>query len=235
MRAKLSTLLVVIGAVTVLALAGNTVALATTGKALIAGKTNASSKITTIQRTTTGSALQLTTSKTTSPPLVVNGTGTVKHLSADTVDGLDSTRLRSKTYLFEANPSTTGTTGFDLNTSTLPAGTYQALVSGWIYGPTGTASGHLNCNLLAGSPTRFLEQVLPLTDEGYYTLSIGGVLQLDVAQTISMSCDGPTGDYSVFPNDPLRVSLTRLDQVVTDTTSLAGSRVAAHSRQTADH
>jgi len=234
MRKRLTTLLTVIGAVTVLVLAANTVALATTGKALIAGKTNTSTTITTLQRTATGSALQLKTLKTTSSPLVVNGTGKVTHLNADKVDGLDSAQLRSKTYLFEANPSTTDTTGFELTTSILPAGTYQALVSGWIYGPTGTSSGHLNCNLLAASPSRFLEQVLPLTPEGYYTLSIGGVLKFDVDQAITMSCDGPNGSYSVFGDDPLRISLTQLEQVVDNTASPLGSRVA-HSRRSAEH
>jgi len=193
MRKNLTTLLTVIGAVTVLVLAANTVALATTGKALIAGKTNTSTTITTLQRTATGSALQLKTLKTTSSPLVVNGTGKVTHLNADKVDGLDSAQLRSKTYLFEAHPSTTATTGFTMATSSLPAGYYQALVSGAIFGPAGTSSSHLICYLQSASPSRLLEQVVPLTSEGLYTLSIGGVLKLDVDQPITMNCDGPNG------------------------------------------
>src|SRR4051794_40614179 len=99
MRSKLLSLLTVIGAATVLVLAANTVALATTGKALIAGGTNSASKVTTISRTTSGSALQLKTSSSTAAPLTVNGKGKVANLNADTVDGLEGgTRALSWKY-----------------------------------------------------------------------------------------------------------------------------------------
>lgn len=95
MRSRLTTVLTVIGAVTVLVLAANTVALATTGKALIVGKTNTSSKITTIKRTTAGSGLQIITSST-SAPLVVSGKGKVKNLDADKVDGKEASSFQGK-------------------------------------------------------------------------------------------------------------------------------------------
>lgn len=90
MHSRLISLLTVIGAVTVLVLAGNTVALAATGKGFLLGKINTANKITVLKRTTPGTALKVVTKSATSAPLQVNGTGKVANLNADTVDGLDS-------------------------------------------------------------------------------------------------------------------------------------------------
>ena len=90
MRSKLISALTVIGAVTILLLAGNTVALAGTGKGFLLGKTNTTSKATTLKRTAPGAALKITTKKTTDAPIKVNGTGLVANLNADKIDGKDS-------------------------------------------------------------------------------------------------------------------------------------------------
>src|SRR5690349_15216722 len=79
----LKTLLTVLGAVTILVLAGNTVALATTGHAFILGKANSANKQTQLTRTTSGPALKVTTKSTANPPFAVNGHGKVAHLNAD--------------------------------------------------------------------------------------------------------------------------------------------------------
>lgn len=88
MRTKLTTLLAVIGAATVLVLAGNTIALATTGKALIQGRVNKSPLTTTIQRTKPGPAASFRT--TSGAPFAVTSTGKVARLNADLIDGKDS-------------------------------------------------------------------------------------------------------------------------------------------------
>ena len=90
MRSKVSTLLTVIGAVTVLVLASNTVALATTGHSFILGKANSANKITSLTRTTAGPALKVVTKSSANPPLTVNGKGKVANLNADLLDGLSS-------------------------------------------------------------------------------------------------------------------------------------------------
>jgi hypothetical protein len=87
MRTRLVTLLTVIGAVTVLVLAGNTVALAATGHGFLLGKSNTATKETALSRTTAGTALKVTTKSSTSAPLAVNGKGKVTNLNADAVDG----------------------------------------------------------------------------------------------------------------------------------------------------
>ena len=89
MRSKVSTLLTVIGAVTVLVLATNSISLAATGKAFILGKSNSANRITALTRTTAGPALKVVTKSSANPPLTVNGKGKVVNLNADKVDGFD--------------------------------------------------------------------------------------------------------------------------------------------------
>ena len=90
---SLKTLLTVVGAVTVLVLASNTLALAATGHALILGKKNTANKMTKLKRTTAGPALKLKTTSSSATPLKVNGRGKVANLNADLLDGKDSTEF----------------------------------------------------------------------------------------------------------------------------------------------
>jgi hypothetical protein len=85
------TILTVVGAVTVLVLAANTVAYAATGGKFILGKTNKANKVSTLKRTTNGSALNLITKSSSNAPLSTNGKGKVANLNADMLDGKDST------------------------------------------------------------------------------------------------------------------------------------------------
>ncbi|HEX7738066.1 MAG TPA: hypothetical protein VF426_00300 [Marmoricola sp.] len=93
MRTRLAQALSLIGAVTVLVLAANTVALAADGKGFLLGRTNKASQVTILQRTTTGPALSLRA--TGGPPLAVNSSVKVKNLNADTLDGKSSEAFAS--------------------------------------------------------------------------------------------------------------------------------------------
>jgi hypothetical protein len=84
-RTRLAQALALIGAVTVLVLAANTVALAANGKGFLLGKTNKASKVTTLKRTNPGPALSLKTKS--GPPLAVSSSTKVTKLNADQVDG----------------------------------------------------------------------------------------------------------------------------------------------------
>jgi hypothetical protein len=90
MKRTLKTALTVIGAVTVLVLAANTVAYAATGGKFILGKSNSANKQTTLTRTTLGPALKLNTKSGNNAPLATNGKGKVVNLNADSLDGKDS-------------------------------------------------------------------------------------------------------------------------------------------------
>lgn len=99
----LKTALTVLGAITILVLAGNTVAYAATGKALLLGKMNYAGKPTGVTRTTTGPVLNLQARSSASAPLSTNARGKVANLNADRLDGLDSTSLRTRSRVYTSS------------------------------------------------------------------------------------------------------------------------------------
>jgi hypothetical protein len=204
----LRLVLTIVGTVTVLVLAGNTVALATTGQGFLLGKTNTANTVTILKRTTSGTPLSIHSSSNANAPLAVNGTGKVTHLNADKVDSLDSAILANRTSIYTRSVNVTGTNSFALRTPTKSAGTYLISVSGWIDGPSSGDSDYLNC--LAKGGGKLIEQYLPVNADGVYTLSINGTLVLPSAQYIEISCVGPTGNYKSFSADLVRVSLTKV-------------------------
>jgi hypothetical protein len=122
---RLKVLFTIIGAVMVLVLAGNTVAFATTGHSFILGKKNTANKITTLKRTTAGSALKLKTTSSSAAPLSVNGSGKVTNLNADKLDGLDSSQLTTTTTVLNNTDTTTNLGNLHEWTFSLAPGTYH--------------------------------------------------------------------------------------------------------------
>lgn len=216
----LKTTFAVIGAATVLVLAGNTVVLAATGQALLLGKSNSANNVTAVSRTTSGSVMKLQSATSSSPPLTVNGTGKVTNLNADKVDGLDSTSLLNQTRVYKKAilADSSNSNGFTFNTGTVPAGDYLVNVSGWIYGPTAGDPG-IECYLKASTPSAHREWFSPITSAGFYTLAIGGLLSLPSAQTLEFRCSGPTYDYNTYEDMPITIALTKIGQVINGSVS----------------
>ena len=94
---RLKTFLTVIGAVTILVLAANSVAYAATGGKFVLGKVNKARTVSTLKRTTNGPALNLVTKPTGTAPFSVNSNGKVTNLNADSLDGLDSSAFAPAT------------------------------------------------------------------------------------------------------------------------------------------
>jgi hypothetical protein len=94
----LRKVLAVIGVGVVLFAASDAATYAATGSSLIMGRINQAGSVTTIQNTSTGSALRLITKSTTTPPMVVNGKGKVVNLYADrSATANNATKLGGKT------------------------------------------------------------------------------------------------------------------------------------------
>jgi hypothetical protein len=227
----LKTTLAVLGAVTILVLAGNTIAMATTGHALLLGKVNTANKATTVKRTTPGPAVQVLTKSSSYPPFAVNGKGRVANLNTDLVDGLDSSALLNHTYTFHGNPTATAPqSGFHHKTGTVPAGYYLASVSGFMYAPKSGTPAAIDCQLLSNGATNYsIEEHFVLdaantSSSGYYTLAISGLLRLSAAGPVFFSCTGPVGSYSFYPEDPLVVNLSSIGKLSTGTTAAARIR-----------
>jgi len=129
------TMLTVIGAVTVLVLAASTVADAATGGRFILGKMNKASQASVLKRTTSGPALQLSTTPSGGAPMAVNGKGKVANLNADRVDGFDSSALKTTAYVFTQS---IGIAKFSFRTSIpVPAGKYLMTYSAYLDGADG--------------------------------------------------------------------------------------------------
>jgi hypothetical protein len=152
------TALTVIGAVTVLVLAGNTVALAATGHSFILGKVNKANKVTTLKRTTSGAALNLVTKPAGTAPLTVNSNGKVNNLNADSLDGLDSSSFASGGYSTSFSSNVVMTSAGEphqLMSLAVPAGKY--VVVSRLQGQTGNDGGGNNfrydCTLAGAAGT----------------------------------------------------------------------------------
>jgi len=210
----LKTTLAVLGAVTVLVLAGNTIAMAATGKSFILGKINSANKQTTLTRTTNGPVLKLNAKQATGAPLAVRGTGKVAGLNADQVDGLDSALLLNRTQMFETAVNVPTGTGFMFETPTIPAGNYLTSLSGWINGPTtGNANDVVECFVRVDDPDRALEDASAINGAGIYTVGVSGVLRVTASQQLFFGCVGPTGEYTTFNQNLFQLTLTRIGQL----------------------
>ncbi len=209
----LKTMLAVLGAVTVLVLAGNTIALATTGHSFILGKSNSASKVTSLARTTSGTALSIHTKSTGNAPLQVNGHGKVANLNADMVDGLHGSALQTRTYVFTRDV-TTPTTQVQL-TAAVPAGTYLINYSAYMTASPATSMGEVDCYLKQASGfSPFLyagESDFPSTLQGDGVTG-GGVLTkyAHTGANLYLIC-GVNVPFVTPPHEPIQMTLTRID------------------------
>jgi hypothetical protein len=207
MRARFTTLLSVIGAVTVLVLAGNTVALATTGHALLLGKANAANRATVLSRTTPGTALVVKTKSSANAPFAVNGKGRVTNLNADTVDGLSSNVLRTGSYVFnktilQASP----VAAFFINIP-LPAGTYLVSYAALLQGAN--VAGSAWCYLVrpTATPTYFAESRQTTTTAAEPGLTGTALITLPAGQQLNFDCQASTPFYADAA-EPIQVVAT---------------------------
>lgn len=183
---RLKTFLTVIGAVTILVLAANTVAYAATGGKFILGKTNKANKVSTIKRTTSGSALNLVTKSSSNAPFTTNGHGKVGNLNADRLDGLDSTALTTVPYVF-TRLITTPTSGFTIDAA-VPAGTYLVSYTASLSSSPTADLGHLDC---------FVEQRngTAITDVGETFVKSAGSVYLAASGSGLVTKRSGTGNY----------------------------------------
>lgn len=194
----LKSVLAVLGAATLLVVAGNAIALAATGQSLLLGKSNSANNITAVTRTTSGSALKLTTTSSTVPPLLVNGKGKVTNLNADTVDGYDSTVLRDRSYVFLPKSFTDKQSV--TYTLPLPSGTYLISYSTFL---AGAASGGVECfviedNVGAPDAVTAYSAFVHTAGQGWDPALTGsGLVTKKSTTTIYVICDAASGSFSL--------------------------------------
>jgi hypothetical protein len=219
---QLKTLLTVIGAVTVLVLAGNTIALATTGQGFITGRSNTASTLTSLTRTTSGTALKVTTKRAGNAPFAVNGTGKVTHLNADMVDGIDSSALRTHSYVFTSTFANKSSVNLTLP---LPNGSYLITYSNFFDG-LGTSS--IQCYVITTIGTNSVYTAYEAANftAGNYSpaMSGAGLATKTAGSTIKAHCDSAGSNWSTFPGGTLQVVAT--PTTIVSTSALTAARVA---------
>jgi hypothetical protein len=222
----LKSFLTVIGAVTILVLAGNTVALATTGHALILGKANKANKSTTLKRTTNGPALNLVTKPSSTAPFSVSSNGKVANLNADLLDGLDATSLQTRPIIYRI-PSEVGATTFQVTFPGLPPGLYHVSYS--VIAHMAAATATIGCDIEPiGGGFYELPSYGSTMGNSYSTTSASGVIDTR-ATARKFHCFTTGGAATVdfdYPHQS-QVVLTPID-ASTDTTA-SPARVAGRA------
>jgi len=201
----LRTTFATIGAAAVLVLAGNTVALATTGHSLILGQGNSADSNTGITRTTSGSALKLTTKYASNAPLTVNGKGKVANLNADTVDGYDSSAMRNKTYVFTSVFTNKSSAAFKLPVA---AGSYLVTVSTFFPGITSTG---IQCYVEDKnfSVATGYSSLVYTSDEWHPALTASGYGTKSTTSDIWVVCETAGINFSTSTQYPLTITATQ--------------------------
>jgi len=208
---RFKTFLTVIGAVTILVLAANSAVYAATGGKFILGHTNKAGKVSTLKRTHSGAALNLVTKSSANAPMTVNGKGKVANLNADMVDGLDSSALRTGTYVFtKAIDSAVDTVDIDIP---VPAGgTYLLTYSFYPIGggSDGNMGGCYFDRFNSSSDLYIAEerQVTSSTVGGYSGFSGSGVATVPAGYTLTLTCYMPS-TFTTSVTEPIQVTATR--------------------------
>ena len=225
----LKSVLTVIGAVTVLVLAGNTIAFATTGHGLILGKANKAKQLTSLKRSTSGPALRLTTKSSAIAPLVVNGRAKVDNLNADLVDGLDAASLQTLPVVYRI-PTEVGVTSFSVGFPGLAPGLYQASFS--IVARMSVNGSTINCGMeQPGSDYYELMAYGSSFGASYSTTSASGIIDVR-SSSRQLRCfvtgaGSPTATVDFDSPHQSQIVLTRVD-ASTDATASA-ARVAGRA------
>ncbi len=208
MRTRLTTLLAVIGAATVLVLAANTVAIAASGKGFLLGTTNKTAKPTTLQRTKPGPALSLKTKS--GPPLAVNSKKLVKNLNADTVDGYDSKAMVNGGTLYQISIPASAPLNSRIDALPVTPGQYQVTWSAHL-GINHVTTVRCGVGVLTTGPVALMGTTAgssaPTSVNDEAMLSGTGPITVPAGQKLFFQCFND-GHYDMTTKFPIQVLVT---------------------------
>lgn len=192
-------------------------ALATTGHGFLLGRTNTADKITTLSRTTAGAGLQVRTKSESSAPFVVNGTGKVTHLNADTVDGLDSSKLITKPYVVTATISTPAPS-FEI-TAPVPVGTYLVSYSVAVVSSPDADLVNLRCTVYDNSPGATIVKTADnyLRSSGAHEMAVSGsglARKVTASGLVKLSCVAGASFTTTSASEPIQFVLSPVNGAI---------------------
>jgi len=222
---KLKTFLTVIGAVTILVLAANSAVYAATGGKFILGKTNKAGAVSTLKRTHSGAALNIVTKSSSNAPMTVNGKGKVTNLNADSVDGLDSSALRTSTYSWTS--TVTADDFADIHIP-LPVGSYVVGYDAYMPGG-GTDTGEAGCYFYKDhtgiDTTYFGETRAPTKVTIIPSFSGSAFINVATGDSLNLYCFAPA-NFTTDSSEPIHIYATR-------TVAAGGGALARSAQRTA--
>jgi hypothetical protein len=182
---------------------------AATGGKFILGKTNKANKVSTLKRTTSGSALNLVTKSSSNAPLTTNGRGKVTNLNADKVDGYDAAALQTQTYSW--TKSATAVTSVSVDLPALPPGTY--LIGYDAYMPGGgldaSSAGCWFWRTRPSASNTFYAETRELTKTGTTpSLSGASVVALAAGDVLHLYCSAPAA-FTTSALEPIHIYAAR--------------------------
>lgn len=176
-------------AVAVLLGAAHLGAYAATGKPMLLGKSNSASKTTTL-KAKNGPALKLRT-KPTVPPLKVSSGAKVRKLNADLLDGLDASRLQTRT-LRTTLPTRSGVSQPEWTLPAVPSGRYLVTIDVLAY--RSNPSAGMTCGVNQG----------PTIASGYASTIPSGWAHVNATREIEVT--GPLTAYCITGSGTLNTA-----------------------------
>lgn len=222
MPVRRGRLMPVLASAALLVGAANLGAYAATGGPLLAGKSNSASKTTTLKTTGNGAALSLK-SKKGKAPLKVSSATKVAKLNADSVDGLDSGALKTKTFVYTLTATAISENFAQFALPKLPPGRYVVDFS--ISAAVTGSVTFFGCFLVTGVFPSGGAPVAALGIESTDNWFVSGSGYVDTtSKTYRLSCQqsgGATMSIPALPGLPQTIAFTRVDDA-----TVAGSTAA---------
>ena len=227
----LKTLASALVVVLVLVMATDYIALAATGKTLILGGVNNVTTATTINKKTTGPAIDINNSQGTGvrintrngkAPLRVTQSAKVKHLNADLLDGKNASALSPKLLEFRSptGPVPAGNV-LTLDTPKIAPGVYLATYSVWMDNPQPAPSEAspliVQCYLATYKDGVYVSSIgttaMTTTGNGSPGLSGAGALTINSGEIVELFClRTVVTTFNIIPDSPIQITLTKMNK-----------------------
>lgn len=213
MKSTHGRIITILLAAALVAFGANLAAYAANGGPLLLGKSNKATKTTKLKNSK-GTALSLK-SKTGTAPFAVSNSTTVAKLSADLLDGQDSSSYRNQTFVYAITGSSTASdTAWAL--PGLPPGKYLASYSMFL-SFTAATSAACYFSPATGSISRWTALTVSPSSSGAY---LSGSSYIDTtADPFVLGCEKGGGGTMTSSIPPSKVVLTRVDDVTTSSSS----------------
>ncbi len=194
-------------AAAVLLLGANVTAYAATGKPLLLGKSNNTTKTTTLA-SKRGPALSLRTAVT-APPMRVTSPRLVTRLNADQVDGYHASSLMTSSTVYRVPAMSWPEMNPRWSLGRVPTGTYEIGLDLMF-----TSDGSGRCLVLAGAAERILIGASAPAVRDLMALSGSAVVRISAADSpLVLTCFNEDATLQTWPGTSPQVTLTRIDQL----------------------